>query len=133
MDAEECTRTPLVRQPSPTKYANPHPQSADSRHGFISCFLFFFLGGWGFGAGFFGGRLSRRHALSQYYNGLVQLYADWGVDLIKWDCMYENSHIDVDPRASYGSEEQLAVNAVKAVDREMVCRAPPSSVGLPSI
>ena len=37
-----------------------------------------------------GAGLDPTHPASQtFYNGLVDLYASWGVDLIKWDCMYD--------------------------------------------
>ena len=56
-----------------------------------------------------------------YYDSLVQLYADWGVDLIKWDCMYDAGG----PTATYSREEQLAVAAVRKVDRPMVLSLSP--------
>jgi len=60
-------------------------------------------------------------ASATYYNGLVQLYADWGVDLIKWDCMYDDGSAD----ATYAREEVLASNAVKAVARPMILSLSP--------
>lgn len=45
-----------------------------------------------------------------YYDSVVELYAEWGVDLIKWDCMYEAA-------GGYAIEMQLASNAVDKVVR----------------
>ena len=36
-------------------------------------------------------------ASATYYNGLVELYAEWGVDLIKWDCKGTHPHPHIHP------------------------------------
>ena len=56
-----------------------------------------------------------------FYDSLVQLYADWGVDLIKWDCMYDDGMAT----AAFAREEQLAVAAVRKVARPMVLSLSP--------
>eukprot|EP00038_Savillea_parva_P010266 m.189068 g.189068 ORF g.189068 m.189068 type:complete len:501 (-) comp17627_c0_seq1:3654-5156(-) len=53
-----------------------------------------------------------------YYDSVVSLYAEWGVDLIKWDCMYEGS-------AGYSAEVKVASAAISASDREMVLSLSP--------
>jgi len=67
-------------------------------------------------------------ASATYYNGLVELYAEWGVDLIKWDCMYDDGSAD----ATYAREEVLASNAVKAVQRPMILSLSPGGGMLPA-
>eukprot|EP01047_Picozoa_sp_COSAG01_P054390 COSAG01_NODE_5939_length_3941_cov_35.353462_2_plen_161_part_00 len=53
-------------------------------------------------------------AAQSYYDSLVSMYADWGVDFIKWDCMYDWS------AATYAPEAVLAVRAVQKVQRPIV-------------
>jgi hypothetical protein len=58
-------------------------------------------------------------AAQSFYNSQVDLYASWGVDLIKWDCMYENSNANLGMPSAYAGEAVLALNAVKASDRNI--------------
>lgn len=60
-----------------------------------------------------------RSGAQAYYDSVVQLYADWGVDLIKWDCMYDGNV------AAYSGEEELAVAAVRKATRPMVLSLSP--------
>ena len=60
-------------------------------------------------------------AAAAYYDSVVALYAEWGVDFIKWDCMYD----DGSDTAIYAREELLAVDAVRKVDRPMVLSLSP--------
>ena len=62
--------------------------------------------------------LNPQHPAAQsFYNSLVMLYASWGVDLIKWDCMYENANAGIGEPGAYAAEAVLALNAVKSVER----------------
>ena len=47
---------------------------------------------------------------AKYYDSLVELFSDWDLDLIKYDCLY-------DVVAGYGAEETLVVDAVKRSPR----------------
>lgn len=47
-----------------------------------------------------------------YYNSIVDLYAEWELDFLKWDCLY-------DVVAGYSDEETLVVNAVKQSTRAL--------------
>jgi hypothetical protein len=58
-------------------------------------------------------------AAQAYYNSVVSLYADWGIDLIKWDCMYD------DVAGSFNQEETMAVNAIEAVEHPMTLSLSP--------
>jgi hypothetical protein len=49
------------------------------------------------------------------------MLASWGVDFIKWDCMYDDGMAV----AAYSEEEALAVNAVKNADRDIVLSLSP--------
>jgi hypothetical protein len=57
-------------------------------------------------------------AAQTYYDSVVALYASWGVDLIKWDCLYDFDN-------EYSIEETLALNAVNSVDRPLVLSLSP--------
>jgi hypothetical protein len=59
-------------------------------------------------------------AAQSFYNSLVELYASWGVDLIKWDCMYENSGSEQGEPSAYAGEAVLALNAVESSDRPII-------------
>lgn len=64
--------------------------------------------------------LDASHPGSQaYYNSMVDLYAEWGIDLLKWDCLYESN------AGAYSSEETLVVNAVRQASRDMVLSLSP--------
>ena len=58
-------------------------------------------------------------AAQAFYHSQVQLYASWGVDLIKWDCMYENSNANLGMASAYAGEAVLALNAVEASERNI--------------
>jgi hypothetical protein len=47
---------------------------------------------------------------AKYYDSLVDLYASWDLDLLKWDCLY-------DALGGYGAEERLVVDAVRRSPR----------------
>ena len=56
-----------------------------------------------------------------FYTSLVELYAGWGVDFIKMDCLYD----DGSPVATFSREEELAVAAVRASERDLVLSLSP--------
>ena len=60
-------------------------------------------------------------AAQSYYNSVVDQYAAWGVDFIKWDCMYDDGMAV----ASYSREEVLAANAVRRTRRPIVLSLSP--------
>jgi hypothetical protein len=57
-------------------------------------------------------------AAQAYYDSVVDLYATWGVDLIKWDCLYDYDN-------EFSIEETLALNAVNSVDRPIILSLSP--------
>eukprot|EP00035_Acanthoeca_spectabilis_P025771 m.459843 g.459843 ORF g.459843 m.459843 type:complete len:481 (-) comp21844_c0_seq1:154-1596(-) len=58
--------------------------------------------------------INAKHPDAQtFYNSIVELYTSWGVDLIKWDCMYEG-------RGGYSDEVALASNAIKNSERDII-------------
>ena len=65
-----------------------------------------------------GAGLNPSHPAAQsFYHSQVDLYAGWGVDLIKWDCMYEGPQPKFGLPGAYAGEAVLALNAVEAHDR----------------
>ena len=62
-----------------------------------------------------GAGLNPAHPAAQsFYNSQVDLYAGWGVDLIKWDCMFEGPRPTFGEPGSYAGEAVLALAAVEA-------------------
>lgn len=53
-----------------------------------------------------------------YYNSQVDLYAEWGLDFLKWDCLYDQTR-------GYSDEETLVVNAVRQSSRDLVLSLSP--------
>ena len=53
-----------------------------------------------------------------FYDSILELYAEWGVDFVKWDCMW-------DDYGGYSGEELLAVNAVRSSKRDTVLSLSP--------
>lgn len=70
-----------------------------------------FLGAGTWDKGYFGVDASLPEA-QIYYNSLVDLYAEWELDFLKWDCLYDSI-------AGYSDEETLVVNAVKQSSRAL--------------
>jgi alpha-galactosidase len=59
-------------------------------------------------------------AAQSFYNSVVDLYASWGIDLIKWDCMYEAPRPELGhPLGEYAAEAVLALRAVEAQPRPL--------------
>ena len=52
-----------------------------------------------------------------YYESLVKLYAEWGVDFIKMDCAYH---------ADYETEQLQIVTAIRGQEREFVLSMSPT-------
>lgn len=61
---------------------------------------------------------SAHPAAQPYYDSLVELYAEWKIDLLKWDCLYEWG-------AGYSAEEELVLSAVRRSQQPFVLSLSP--------